>query len=109
MKQPYNLVGQDGNAFSLIGYTVSAMRDAYRFGTGDTDNITKTNWFEKLFNRDAQRAFQEKAMSSDYNNLIVVCDTMIHLINESMGLSVRESDDCCGNCDICGICSEEDE
>ena len=58
----YNLVGQDGNAFSLMGYTARALR---REGLGDLVN-----------------EMQKKAMSGDYYHLIAVCDDYVQMANE---------------------------
>ena len=58
----YNLVGVDGNAFSIMGYTSRALKN------------------EGL--RDLVSEMQEKAMSGDYYNLIAVCDEYIDLANE---------------------------
>lgn len=58
----YNLVGQDGNAFSLMGYTARALR---REGLGDLVS-----------------EMQKKAMSGDYYHLIAVCDDYVQMANE---------------------------
>lgn len=55
MKQKYNLVGINGNAFSIMGYVTKAMR--------------KEGKLEEEIN-----AYREEAMSSDYNNLL--CESM---------------------------------
>lgn len=47
------LVGQDGNAFSIIGRVKSAMRKA------------------KIPNEDI-KSYQDEAMSGDYNNVIAI-------------------------------------
>lgn len=64
----YSLVGVNGNAYALMGYTQRAMRE---------------NGFEKT---DVDKMLKD-AMSSDYNNLIRVCDSYIQKINEKLGLS----------------------
>jgi len=61
----YSLVGVDGNAFSLMGYTANALKR-----TGLRDKVTE---------------MRERAMSSDYNNLIQVCDEYINMANEALG------------------------
>ena len=58
----YDLVGQDGNAFSLMGYTARALKN------------------EGLGNLVSE--MQSKATSGDYNNLICVCDEYIDMANE---------------------------
>ena len=78
----YNLVGVDGNAFSVMGYVTNAMRDAYR----KTDSAH--------FGRDEQKRYQSLAMSSDYNNLLCVSVQMIDKINDTLGLE-DEDDDLC--------------
>ena len=63
----YTLVGVGGNAFAIMGYTMKAMRRA-GFPKEEID---------KMFN---------EAKSSDYNNLICVCDSYIDKVNEKLGL-----------------------
>ena len=58
----YDLVGVDGNAFSVIGYTGRALRQ-----TGHGDLVSKMG---------------EEAMSGDYNNLLCVCMKYIDIANE---------------------------
>jgi len=58
----YNLVGVDGNAFSLMGYTSRAMKD-------------------QKFTADEIKVVMDDAMSSDYNNLICVLDKAIQKCN----------------------------
>ena len=57
----YSLVGQDGNAYALMGYTSKALRD------------------EGL--RELVPEMQNKAMSGDYNNLICVCVDYLDIAN----------------------------
>jgi hypothetical protein len=59
----YNLVGQDGNAFSLIAYTTMAMKECG-------------------LPQEEISSLQEKAFSSDYDNLLCVCDEAINKCNE---------------------------
>ena len=58
----YNLVGVDGNAFSIMGYTARALRN------------------EGLGNLSSE--MQKKATSGDYYNLIAVCDEYVQMANE---------------------------
>lgn len=58
----YSLVGQDGNAFALMGYTGRCMREC---GLGDEI-----------------KEMQNRAMSGDYNNLICVCDEYVQKCNK---------------------------
>ena len=59
----YDLVGQDGNAFALMGYTSRALKN------------------EGL--RDLVPEMQERATSGDYWNLIAVCDEYIQMANDA--------------------------
>ena len=59
----YSLVGVDGNAFALMGYTQRAMK-AEGFSDSDIDDM------------------MDEAMSGNYNNLICVCDSWIRKCNE---------------------------
>ena len=63
MEEKYTLVGVDGNAFSVMGYTARALK---REGLGDLVN-----------------EMQEKAMSGDYDNLLCVCMDYIDKANEA--------------------------
>ena len=58
----YLLVGVDGNAFSVMGFTARALR---REGLRDL--------VDKMY---------EEAMSGDYYNLLAVCQGYIDLANE---------------------------
>ena len=62
IEEDYDLVGQNGNAFALMGYTANAMREC-----GIKDEIGE---------------MRERAMASDYNNLLVVCNEYIQRCNE---------------------------
>lgn len=61
----YSLVGVDGNAFSLMGYTANAMKE-----TGLGELIPE---------------MQKRAMSGDYSNLICVCNEHIEMANTIAG------------------------
>lgn len=61
----YSLVGVNGNAFALMGYTGRALKN------------------EGLRNKVGE--MQERAMSGDYWNLIAVCDEYIDMANEAAG------------------------
>ena len=58
----YDLVGVDGNAFSIMGYTSNALK---REGLGDLVD-----------------EMQERATSGDYDNLLCVCMEYIDMANE---------------------------
>jgi len=62
-KKYYSLVGQDGNAFSLMGYTKIAMR-------------------ESGFSEEEVTAVLNEAKSSDYNHLLVTLDAAIQKCND---------------------------
>lgn len=59
--EKYTLVGQDGNAYALMGYTARALRNE---GLGDLC-----------------KEMQAKATSGDYNNLLVVCNEYLDKAN----------------------------
>lgn len=62
----YSLVGVDGNAYAIIGYTAKAMRRA-----GLNEEI---------------KQMQDEATSGDYTNLLCVCDSWIDKANKKLGL-----------------------
>ena len=61
----YSLIGVDGNAFSVMGYTANALKR-----TGLKDLVDK---------------MYKEATSSDYNNLLCVCGEYIDKANERLG------------------------
>ncbi len=61
----FNLVGIDGNAFSVMGYVQRAMRTA---------NFTREERFQYL----------EDAQSSDYDHLLCVSVEMVDKVNEKL-------------------------
>ena len=67
----YTLVGVDGNAYAIMGYTSNALKRTGHKGLVD-----------KMY---------EEATAGDYNNLICVCDKYIDIANE--GLEDDEGDD----------------
>jgi hypothetical protein len=62
----YDLIGVDGNAFSIMAYVLKAMR-------------------EQHFSIEEQAAYKEDAMSSDYNHLLVVSSEIIDECNKKGG------------------------
>lgn len=62
----YDLVGVDGNAYSVMGYVIRAMKECG-------------------MSKEEQSAYQTKATSGDYNNLICVSMEMIDKCNEICG------------------------
>lgn len=59
----YTLVGVDGNAFSVMGYTAKALKNE---GLGHLVD-----------------EMREKAMSGDYNNLLCVCMDYLEKANKA--------------------------
>lgn len=57
----YSLIGVDGNAFAIMGYTARALKR-----TGHRDLVDKMH---------------EEATAGDYDNLIAVCDRYIAIAN----------------------------
>ena len=70
----YSLVGVDGNAYAIMGYTGRAMRRAG-------------------FSQDEIHDMYNEAQSGDYSNLICVCDSWIDKVNEKLGLEEDFEDD----------------
>ncbi len=60
----YDLVGVDGNAFSVMGYTARALKE-----TGHRDMVAQ---------------MQKEATSGDYNNLLCVCMKYVDIANETL-------------------------
>lgn len=69
----YNLVGQDGNAFNLLGYTSSAL---------------KREGLEHLV-----KEMTDKATAGDYYHLIAVCDEYLQMANEAAGEDDEDEDE----------------
>ena len=69
----FSLVGVDGNAYSIMGYTSRAMERA---------NFPKEE-IDKMYN---------EATSGNYYNLIAVCDGYITKVNEALGLDEDEDE-----------------
>ena len=63
--KPYDLVGIDGNAFSVMGYVSSAMR---RSG----------------YKKEEVDDYLADAQSSDYNHLLSVSVQMVDAVNEKL-------------------------
>jgi len=61
-RKKYNLVGVDGNAFSVMGYVANAMHEC-------------------KFSRQAIEEYRKNAMSSDYDHLLGVSIVMIDACN----------------------------
>lgn len=67
----YSLVGVDGNAYAVMGYTSRALK--------------------KTGHRDLVDEMMAKAMSGDYNNLLCVCMDYLDIANE--GLEEEEDEE----------------
>ena len=63
--KPFDLVGVDGNAFSVMGYVSNAMRRS-GFSTKEMDE------------------YLADAQSSDYNHLLAVSVDMVEKVNEKL-------------------------
>ena len=57
----YSLIGVDGNAFSVMGYTANALK--------------------KSGHRDLVDQMYKEATSGDYSHLLLVCDRYIDIAN----------------------------
>ncbi len=62
----FSLVGVDGNAFSVMGYTARALKRA-----GLRDKVDE---------------MRKEAMSGDYNNLLCMCMKYVDMANGALGL-----------------------
>lgn len=62
--KPYSLVGQDGNAYFLMGYTAKAMEEC-GFSQAEIDQMVK------------------EAKSSDYYHLVYVCGEYVEKCNDT--------------------------
>jgi hypothetical protein len=69
----YDLVGVDGNAYSVIGYVMRAMRQCKKTKAEIDD-------------------YQKDAMSGDYNNLLEVSVAMIDALNKLRGDERRDDE-----------------
>ena len=69
----FSLVGVDGNAYSVMGYTAHALRRA---------NL-----------KDKENEMFKRATSGDYDNLICVCCEYIDMANDALGLTEEYDED----------------
>lgn len=67
----YSLVGVDGNAYALMGYTQDAMQRT-GFSNKDIDKMLKD------------------ATSSDYNHLVAICSSWICKVNKKVQEDVKK-------------------
>jgi len=90
----FQLVGIDGNAYSVMGYVINAMKVAYRSAAQPDEDGMQSNEGKEKFGPDAQTAYRTRAMSGDYNNLLCESQKMIEEVNEFMKLEPAcEEDD----------------
>jgi hypothetical protein len=66
MKKEYTLIGANGNAFCVMGYVSSAMRECGK-------------------SKEERDVYFEDAKSGDYNHLLAVSDAMIDRLNAEAG------------------------
>lgn len=77
----YNLVGINGNAYCVMGYVTTAMKEVCR----------KTGYSN--FGKHAQDAYLADAMSGDYDHLLCVSAQMIDKCNKAVGDEDEEGED----------------
>lgn len=70
----FDLVGIDGNAYSIMGYVIKAMKMA---------EYTKIE----------QDSYLQRAMSDDYENLLSESIKMIDEVNDKLGLNIEYEDE----------------
>ena len=70
----FDLVGIDGNAYSIMGYVIKAMKMA---------EYTKIE----------QDSYLQRAMSDDYENLLSESIKMIDEVNDKLGLDIEYEDE----------------
>ena len=69
----YSLVGINGNAYNIMGYTSNALK-----------NVGLSNLVDEMI---------KKATSGDYNNLLRVCDEYIDIANEAAASKETEEEE----------------
>ena len=74
MEEKYDLVGVDGNAFSIMGYVSQAMKN-------------------EGFTNEEIKNYRNEATSSDYNNLLYVSLKYIDMCNEKENSERYENGD----------------
>ena len=72
--KPFSLVGIDGNAFSIMGYTAKAMKEA-------------------SFSKEEIKKYHDDATSGDYHHLVCVSMQWLDKCNALLGLEDTEEDD----------------
>ena len=67
MREKFDLVGIDGNAFNIMAYVRTAMREAG-------------------FSRKEMSEYIENCMRGDYDRLLIISEEMIERCNDALGL-----------------------
>ena len=67
MRKKFSLVGVDGNAFSVMAYVKTAMREAG-------------------FSKKERSEYVEDCMRGDYDRLLIFSEEMIERCNDALGL-----------------------
>ena len=67
MRKKFSLAGVDGNAFSVMAYVKTAMREAG-------------------FSRKEMSEYMEDCMRGDYDRLLILSEEMIERCNDALGL-----------------------
>ena len=70
MRETFSLVGVDGNAFSIMAYVKTAMREAG-------------------FSREEMSEYIENCMRGDYDRLLILSEEMIERCNDALGLDAE--------------------
>ena len=70
MREKFDLVGVDGNAFSIMAYVKTAMREAG-------------------FSKKERSEYVEDCMRGDYDRLLILSEEMIERCNDALGLDAE--------------------
>ena len=71
MRKKFSLVGVDGNAFNIMAYVKTAMREAG-------------------FSKKERSEYAEDCMRGDYDRLLILSEEMIERCNRQLGFSEDE-------------------
>ena len=71
MREKFDLVGIDGNAFNIMAYVKTAMREAG-------------------FSREEMSEYVEDCMRGDYDRLLAISAEMVERCNDELGLGDDE-------------------
>lgn len=67
MREKFDLVGIDGNAFNIMAYVKTAMREAG-------------------FSREEMSEYIKDCMRGDYDRLLLISEEMVERCNDALGL-----------------------